>query len=370
MAAFQNGNRAIPTVPVKRRRRRPFFSIIACVAITTFGYRLGEQLVAPGVLDAHGLVIAPDNLTLGTQWARRRFEHTLSVRNEGARPVSVAKFQGMCDCISVAPETFDLGPRQSRDIQLYLDLTASPVDGRPVASREVSINLVALINGSPLPARWRLTGTARNPTAPWPAVVEFPRDELIASRAFPSRTVQLSCVPEVVDLRVLSVESEAQVSVRRSHASAGKNGLFLLTIAPAPALPSGPFHFVVGLEATMRSGDCFETTPIAVRGAVVDDIEFMPSAALLPPAPVGETVQATLIVRSRTGRKFTLAADAPTIDQRGLDTLAATHILSIRQPVLKEGSHSDDVRTVIHWKDGSSQSTFFQVRYQGLATAK
>ena len=72
-----------------------------------------------------GLAVAPDRLDFGEVWEDSRFAWTLPLENRRNEDLSIEDISASCTCVSVEPRAFVIPARQTRQVKLALDLTAS-----------------------------------------------------------------------------------------------------------------------------------------------------------------------------------------------------------------------------------------------------
>jgi hypothetical protein len=106
-----------------------------------------------------------------------------------------------------------------------------------------------------------------------------------------------------------------------------------------------------------------------VEGAIVSDIEFMPSIALFGPVPLPKTVKDTVAVRSISGRGFRILSvrDLPADDSLNVTSTDDSKILAIRQRAVALGDQERVIRVAVRWDDGREKEVPLQVCYQGVA---
>ena len=72
------------------------------------------------------LFVAEDALNVGPIWETEQFSWTVPVRNREPELIEVESISSTCNCLSIEPRSFSLGPGERRDLQLRIDLTSDP----------------------------------------------------------------------------------------------------------------------------------------------------------------------------------------------------------------------------------------------------
>ncbi len=360
-----------PLVVRKASRFRAPLFFVACLAITAAGFRLGSALVVPGSRRNHGLVIDRERLNLGVLWARKRLLHVLEIRNATSDEIEIVKWvTGACNCATVTPDRLRIPAGETRAVRVAMDLTSLPYGEQPGAAKDISIDLAAVMEGSPLAAHWRLAGTVRTPVVVSPAALNWDVGALNArTTPYDPKVVEISCVPEVEGVKASCDPQHARVAVDSAPGGAQMN-CYRLAVTPADALRVGPVAFTVKIVVAIGAEE-FETTPLFVQGVVVDDPGFLPGPVRFEPAPVGEILTQQVIALSRTQEPFTIeslavADEGLTIEQTAPQTLSDAHVLVVRQEVLEAGPHSSSVRVTVRFAHGELRPVALEVSCYGV----
>ena len=117
------------------RIKRLFLFSIAVIGLGAalgWGLRNSSSLLGSGY-EPIKLWITANALNMGTIWESDEFAWTVPIENHEAIPVQVESFGTTCNCLSIEPKSFVLGPGERRDLALKIDLTSQVKEGGQIA---------------------------------------------------------------------------------------------------------------------------------------------------------------------------------------------------------------------------------------------
>jgi hypothetical protein len=272
-----------------------------------------------------------------------------------------------CHCAVLAPESVVIGPRQTVELSVKLDLTENVPAQAALPQRDLGVWISPLIRGTTVPqAGWRVHGRVRSAFALEPRFVHF-GESAIKGYAFPSRTV---IATGHVPLRDLVASCNAlDASARVSTLSSGSNQ-HLIEITPVNSLPLGPFRFEVTLRATTSEGVVLPPVSFPVDGRVVPEITVVPERVLLGAAALGQTLEQTVFLRSLNGKSFTVEGLDYTPDVVSVEPLRKRFptgkAFRVKRRITKIGPDSSTVRFEVRLPDAEALSLCANVHCWGL----
>jgi hypothetical protein len=106
------------------------------------------------------LSVPQNAFNMGTVWEDEYFSWTVPIENQEAESIEVESFRRTCNCLSIEPESFVLGPGERRELRLTIDLLAQT---KPTG--EVAIMLSPRLKAGTTPAKlapeWTVHGQVR-----------------------------------------------------------------------------------------------------------------------------------------------------------------------------------------------------------------
>ncbi|MGH7194075.1 MAG: hypothetical protein ACREJM_11185, partial [Candidatus Saccharimonadales bacterium] len=227
-----NGNLgAIPFTTRSVSKLRPFLSIAGCVAVTVAGFLLGDRLVARGSGGNFGLNIDPAELKLGDCWAQNGLRRTLHIKNYTWAPLEIMRFTpAKCNCLTFDPDTVSIPARQTRAVEVSLNLAGRSMGEGIADGGERIIDFAAVLRGAPVPARWQFTARPSRALTADTGVVRFEPGELNARNgSYRPRTVRFIPAPSVAAVEAICDSHLARVVIDRDYASS-PGGDYLLRV--------------------------------------------------------------------------------------------------------------------------------------------
>jgi len=256
------------------------------------------------------LEVDPSRLDLGKVFVSEAFRFSLPVKNVSNRDVEIPEIRSSCRCTSFDPIPLTIPAGDSASINAVIDLSAGSPEEAALPWRPFSVRLVAVIRDQ-LPKscpQWEVRGTVRTPLVFSPWAPEFAEGDLARGGEFRSLDVGIiSHSP----LRQLSATCDEGLAAVRVVPTAGKEGNYQLAVAPRAGLQLGEYVFQIRFRGITADGEQFDGVPLRVRGTVVDDVEMLPPMILAGAVTVGQTVTDTVVLRSRSGKRFAVTEVRP-----------------------------------------------------------
>lgn len=284
--------------------------------------------------------VNPDQLTFGNQWETNSYRHRFHVENQTATEITIARFETSCSCAGVKPSKIKLGPYDSANLEVELDLRKlGPLSPRS-ESRRVSFWVQPIVQNSTGKARpdktWVFQGTVMPSVRVENPILTFGTHSHldISSRV---RTTRVHCLVPNSDLRIQCFTTHGGLTAK---AKAVTKSAHEITVEWTGSFVPGEHR----ARLVLQTGDEIPPYTVNLARTVLSDIQASPPAILLGSRRVGEAVTETVTLHSLTGRKLTLH------EVRSGDRSIAIHA------VHKGGPPSFEVRCLIP-KLGSKQAT-------------
>jgi hypothetical protein len=143
-----------------------------------------------------------------------------------------------------------------------------------------------------------------------------------------------------------------------------------LKVTPNRALRGGPFQSTVQIKLHGNKAEPPLEVRIWVRGSVREAIEATPSTVVFGARSVGKMVSQTIVLASRTGKRFTyvgVEGGSPDITfepMRGQPE--GNQAVSIRQRISRRGAQVTPLRVRVRLEDGSLLRIPVTVTYFGI----
>jgi len=248
-----------------------------CVVIVVLGGVLGWGIRHSDSLhtgrDTTKLWIPPEALNMGTIWESEEFAWTVPIENHESTPVEVESFGTTCNCLSIEPKSFHLGPGERRDLELKINLTSQVKE-----SGNIAVGLWARVKkenrkpGEPLGPEWKINGQVRQ-------VLKFNRRLLyLSERSELAQPLPVHIIPieMVAPLESLSAQCElAGFTAKVQGLKEGKPELHLCSVTPRGI---GPFEGAVCLRPVLKNGEKLPVQGLQFEGQIVSDVEAVPPA--------------------------------------------------------------------------------------------
>lgn len=311
-----------------------------------------------------GLEIAASDLDLGEVWEDPNFVRPVTITNRGGRPVEVVDLRGGCECTSVDPRSFVLGPGESQRVQVKIDLTHRYPHQFGVARRELSVGLHPILKDRGARAEgWKVTGVIKSRVSLEGRVINF--GDMCGQGGPPvTRKMRATAHVPLVGLDALCPADLATVGVRQV---AGKSGEYHITVTPNPSLPLGTFKFDVDLAATLHDGGKVPCSSFHVEGEMRSPVRVVPDPVLLGEFVVGTKAEALVSIRFPAAGWLVdrVETELSETSITSADPIDACPTYRITQPITKNGDGYCAVRFVVRKPDGKLEMVPAAVRWYG-----
>lgn len=376
------------TGPTRKRLELQFGSwqiaggMIVFVVICAAAYSLGHSRIDKTELRVP-LVIDPAELNIGEVWEQRGFTSKLRIQNRTAADVEILEFRASCPTFKAQPPQLTVPANGDATLAVTFDLvghggsvgcasrTTSSTLGKAPSEEafgpfEIGVIPVTGKQGSQSKP-WILRGVVRSALAFSSRDYDF-GDRLIRGQPFdvgkvvlrpltPLQSVQAEC-----DNRVLSAETRSE------------GDRWVVEMAPQDSLPVGPFKSSVALQVVTCDGQRLPKVLLSSSGRIVEDIEALPPALLFGGCALGDSVEETVVLSSRTGRAFdVIKVECDTHDVT-LSPLKRPSPMAqgfcVKQHIRRAGSQSTLVRFSVRYPLTNAELTIpLRVSYFGVSPA-
>jgi hypothetical protein len=197
---------------------------------------------------AEPLQVGGSKLNLGTMWAQNEYRWQLPVTNTSDARIEVIDVMTSCTCLSLAPQSFSLAPRETRQLDLVLDLLSRRDSSAYSSFWPYEVELIPVIKDQRLPpSSWSLRGTVRALLPGLPSEIDF-GTTCVAGFEYPSRNLHFQTAIPLQDLTVRS-SNESVVHVKSIRRLDEGERSFSITLIPSPMMCLGDFVASVFVEA-------------------------------------------------------------------------------------------------------------------------
>jgi hypothetical protein len=316
-------------------------SVAICVgAVLGWAFRRSAS-PAPRKEDIVRLSIPPDALNMGTVWEDEDFSWTVPIENQEATSVEVESFSRTCNCLSVEPESFVLGPDERRELRLRIDLASQT---KP--NGEVAVQLyprLKTLPGTELAKRrapeWTVKGQVRRVLV-LDRQVDLGRHAEF-SQPLPARNIPIEVLVPLESLSAHCNLASVAASVELPPHGEGKT---VLRLAPAAMLPVGAFQGTVTLKAVRKGGKALPARKLEFAGKIVPDVEAVPPAVQVGGRRLGETFEEIVVLRSMTGRALAHVSAEAEGEGLSVEAVEGGEGYRLRQKVCGVGSQTNRIR--------------------------
>lgn len=276
------------------------------MAATALGVRFARLQISQ---DAKSVLhIDQRHLDFGEVWEQSRFDWKLPVSNCSEKRIRISRIAADCRCTHVVPEALELQPGETQNLRVTLDLTRkAPSTKGNISVRPFETTLRLFVaDRIPKAQICTLRGRVReNPISVVPPRLDF-GNELVVGGAAKSYSA-------ILKLRNADAASDVRASVHpKSMGSAlivpveDQSSQYQLHIQPAQSLKPGSFSFRVRVRAIYESVETNPFCEVPVTGTIVQEPVAIPDEVRFGLHPVGTGVHESLVLRSRTGRRFSV----------------------------------------------------------------
>ena len=312
-------------------------------------------------------------LNMGTVWAQRRFPWKLQLENNTEIDVAVDDLKATCLCMSIEPVKFVVPAKGSVEITLLLDLVVNRSKSAAAETTPFSVDIIALVSGQPDERlTWTLTGAIRKSANFSPAELFFDEtsNQWAPEHRLETQEVSFSVPVPLQDVSVRVHPADRGTAVARFTTSTSG----IVEVTPAADLRAGPFAFDVELSGVTVRGEQLPVSVLPVRGVCLRDIYAVPAAVTFGPCKIGDIVETTVVLNSRTKRLFSVKSITgqsnaiqvePIKVKGGVESTA--HLFRVRQRIVNEGAQQGEI--VIETSSPGATATdaiIIPVRYVGI----
>ena len=334
---------------------------------TAFGFWLSSKRSINASPNA-GLVVPEDRLCLGSVYVDDRLAWKIPIHNPTSRNIEVADVESSCRCTSVQPSAFTVPAGETVEIVAHLDLSRQDWTRTSEVARPFAVRLAPVFN-TPVSAvtPWEVHGQVRCPIA-------FSMPHLDLGESFvqgsqpPEADVPVVCLEPLQDLGATCVPALAEAEIVRSPGG-GRVSAWTIHVSPNADLSQGPFKFDLTLSGNTAGGSAFNGIRIPVSGRVVPDAQVVPSQLVFGMVPLGDQMEQTVVVGSRTGMPIVgldVASESKHLSVERSSVDAAPAEFRVHQPAAGLGFHRSEVTFTLRYEDEGSSEAVLPVSYFGL----
>jgi hypothetical protein len=313
------------------------------------------------------LIVADDYLDIGDVWETSDFVWELPIHNRSERTITITRFQTTCSCLrEVEPPSLVIGPKETANVTLKLDLNRRPRDKEQ--SDHFNLPIAATVEADPnsIAAIWGLHGRARRAyTISAPGVY---LGEVTRGQAFDPQTISVTPVKPAQDLVVDYDRSLLTVSVEH------RGNTFQMRIAPHAQAPPGTLQAELTIRAVCDDEERSPSVSVPVRGVVREDVQATPETVAFVAAELGGTLEETIVLRSFSGRPITVEGIETTSDDVTVQPMTGPQSVQnafvITQTVARLGQQSSTIRFTVRAGNGGQKAIVeVPLTYHGLQPA-
>jgi hypothetical protein len=213
---------------------------------------------------------------------------------------------------------------------------------------------------------WVLAGRVRRAISFSPREIDF-TDRLVRGQPFEPEQITVNTLVPIRRIEAECSEKHAVVQVR-DPPDGGKE--YRLQVAPNSELRPGPFEFEILVRSQTEGGEDLPAIPVTARGAVVEDLMATPAALLLGTRSVGECVEETVILESRSGQPFEILETAMESENCTIDPVpqgeTSRATLRIRQGISAAGAQVGTIRIRARMRNETNLTLPVRISYHGL----
>lgn len=348
-------------------RRYLLFAGLFLLPIVVTGIRLGlsHHANTPDRLARLVPEVSVDEMKLdfGEAWVTDRFSWTIPVQNSGKADVEIANISAGCGCTQIEAKSLLIPAGQSRDLVARIDLRKAIRAGDGEAS-PFDVNITAHLSSSGTPIQWKLHGIVKRRATIEPAALHFGTRSRLAPQ-FESKTISMTFHQAVSNLRVEAVDPVVSVEVVDFDESSRRA---TLRVTPQ-AKSEGAFHTQVVVSGETGGNAMKAIVELPVSGAIGNDVVASPAAILYGIVEPGTRCEATISLRSQTGRSYSI--DEITKSSESVDV---THempeasngsVVLIQEVAEAVGFHLSTITFHVRCDDGLLEQIEVPVRYVG-----
>lgn len=309
-------------------------------------------------------------LDFGQVWEQSNFQWQVKLHNPNSHSIEVEELHTACSCVQASPQSFVVHPGETASVDLTLDLRTDSVRSSPeVGGREFydfsAVVMPKFANEETKQADvWRVTGKVRRPFAGIPRSLNFGTVSF-GTADQPTARIQFECANGVSIVDATCDENYGTANVISGH---GGQTTVEVLLAHRKL---GRFNFPLRLSGVTTDGISLPGFDVSVMGRVTGDVELSPPELALGLLHPGQTINDTVLIRSRSGQTLTIDS-ASCADN--LISCSPVSNLSHRQgdrqayvikvnPDRKPGNHSSTVEFRVRSGDREPSTVSFHLSY-------
>jgi hypothetical protein len=281
-----------------------------CLWILVIGTGLGlfwAMKVTRGLAPEDELVISKEALDLGRVWEDEAFHCTLPIENRSRHEITIARFAVSCDCAKVSPSSLTIQPGAIGQVELTIDLGKTARVYPELTAWEFSLRVTPAVEGcETLHSGWLVRGTVLQSISVDPVALEF-GEEIIRNNPTSPKLARL--LPKF-PAESLSVEYDRRLGqvVTRSGGQGGDGQGWTVEVTPNSSQATGPLSYEITLVVKPAQSLREVRKTLAVKGQIVEDVRSIPDRIVMAARNIGDEVEETVLLASRTNKSFTIEA--------------------------------------------------------------
>lgn len=247
------------------------------------------------------LAVESGKLRLGDLWVGTLRRHRITILNPAEDDAEIEGFVASCRCTSVRPSRLVIPAGKARTVELTFDLASGYSAETADAPVPFSIHVRPVITSGGVGARgWTFRGRARPLFDGLAGSLLLDGTHLVRAQGRTMRdTVEIKTRVPVEKLVAATDFPHCDV-----EASGGGNQ-FSLAFEFHPSAPLGTHEFDVRVDARLADGSVIEGIRLGIIAPVTDEWAALPAALDCGLVRAKETVLATTVIYSLTGRAVT-----------------------------------------------------------------
>lgn len=284
------------------------------------------------------LVVAPEELKLGTVWEDEAYIRELSIQNHETVPVEIEKFSSTCNCLSIEPKSLTIPPGETRIVRLTIDLVTKPPPDGKVSVRLTPVLKEGSLDGKRFGPEWMIAGQARQ-------AIKVDRSFDLGRHSELAQPLRPWTIPvePLVPLEKLSAQSGVSGITAAIHPPDGESSNYRLTLAATGELPISVLEGTVTIAPVRQGGEKLPARRIYIRGKIISDLSCDPPTVQVGLRKLGETFGEEVALRSLTRRYLGMVQSAAEGEGLTVESIGENRF-RIHQTVNRTGSQTNQVR--------------------------
>jgi hypothetical protein len=316
------------------------------------------------------LVIEHQYLSFGEVWEQRDFQWVIAVENRNDSETTVHHFSSSCDCLSVEPSSLLIPPKGKVNLTLKIDLTKASSTRTIDGMQGLCVRVVPVLENEIQPAGgWTFCGKIKR------QATFMPREVHVWAGLYHGRSDVHRKVDVLLHVPARNVEAISDSCYLSSNLKKQESNKYQLDLALSSLAPEGAFEHTVQLKIIGEDGLEKPAPKLKVKGAVLGQVEAVPSYAYFGVSEVGATLSQNIHLKgaSKTGLRL-IKIDNPCPDSSVVEAQSDSGgiLCKIVQRVTQSGLQSYILRFHIE-STGSMRREFLvpiKVNYYGFTPEK